>query len=160
MLFLLWCYVDSGMLKNLGHSTIHCILQDKIRLMIFVLLEKFVWIVQLQCVFEMHRKSNMSSTRRKMVIHSTLDVNNQEFSGMRFRSKISVLRKNEFEGSNIQHFDISSNIWIPRSRPSIFSSFSLEVVDLGLCPWFPSDLFDQLSAIAIAKSAWLLKASD
>ena len=71
MLFLLWCYVDSGMWKNLGHSTIHCILQDKIRLMIFVLLEKFVWIVQLQCVFEMHRKSNMSSTRRNMVIHST-----------------------------------------------------------------------------------------
>ena len=71
MLFLLWCYVDSGMWKNLEHSTIHCILQDKIRRMIFVLLEKFVWIVQLQCVFEMHRKSNMSSTRRNMVTHST-----------------------------------------------------------------------------------------
>ena len=75
MLFLLWCYVDSGMWMNLEHSTIHCILQDKIRLMIFVLLEKFVWIVQLQCVFEMHRKNNMSSTRRNMVIHSTQDVN-------------------------------------------------------------------------------------
>ena len=74
MVFLLWCYVDSGMWKNLEHSTIHCILQDKVRLMRFVLLEKFVWIAQLQCVFEMHRKSNMSSTRRNMVIHSTLDV--------------------------------------------------------------------------------------
>ena len=73
--FLLWCYVDSGMWKNLGPSKIHCILQDKIRLMFFVLLKKFVWIAQLQCVFEMHRKSNMASTRRNMVIHSTLDVN-------------------------------------------------------------------------------------
>ena len=75
LVFLLWCYVDSGMWKNLEHSTIHCILQDKIRIMLLVLLEKFVWIAQLQCVFEMHRKSNMSSTRRNMVIHSTLDVN-------------------------------------------------------------------------------------
>ena len=39
MVFLLWCFVDSGMRKNLEHSTIHCILQDKIRFMLFVLLE-------------------------------------------------------------------------------------------------------------------------
>ena len=75
IVFLLWCYVDSGMWKNLEHSTIHCILLGKIRLMLFVLLKKFVWIAQLQCVLEMHRKSNMSSTRKNMVIHSTLDVN-------------------------------------------------------------------------------------